>query len=68
MRKTTLLMIAASCLAIALLSCEKDGPKTQSIKPGSDARPVAWTSLADLKPNYVYTLVGNPDKYEQINT
>jgi hypothetical protein len=63
MKKMYIILLAASTMAASLSSCEKESPAVGSTNSkGQDAKLI---SVADLEPNYVYTLVGTPDKYVQ---
>lgn len=64
MKKLNLFLIAAYTVT-TLLSCEKETPAGNKPVQGSDVKSDNPSSLAELKPNYVYTLAGNPDKYNQ---
>jgi hypothetical protein len=65
MKKICLFSLAALCAATILLSCEKEAPATGSAAHGTDVRSSNLTSLTVFKPNFVYTLAGKPENYNE---
>lgn len=63
MKKINVLSRAVLCIAVGLLSCAKEAPELTSVN--SDGQSANFVSVTDLKPDYVYTLAGNPDKFTQ---
>ena len=56
--------LAAFCIVTTILSCKKVLPDVSGINSESAKSDIS-TSRVKLKPNYVYTLVGNPDNFNQ---
>lgn len=63
MKRIWMSVLASSYLAIALFSCEKETQALRHANPNGQS--TGLSTLADLQPNYVYTLAGNPDKFDQ---
>ena len=62
MKRISILTLAVLCTGL-LLSCGKESPELSDTN--SDGQAANLISVSDLAPNYVYTLVGNPDKFTQ---
>jgi hypothetical protein len=59
MKRMYIILLAALGTVTTILSCKKELATVSSTVQKSDNP----TSFTDFKPNYVYTLAGNPDKY-----
>jgi hypothetical protein len=60
MKKLYVVVLAALCMTVTFFSCEKETRGVGQAKPGL----ADLISPAALKPNYVYTFAGNPDKFD----
>jgi hypothetical protein len=58
-------LMGALCMSVAMFSCEKETAAVRDANPNGQS--TGLLALADLQPNYVYTLAGNPDKFNQDN-
>jgi hypothetical protein len=59
MKRMCVVVLAALSMTVTFFSCEKEAPGVAQAKPGL----ADIISQANLKPNYVYTFAGNPDKF-----
>ena len=64
MKRIDVLVLAAFIMVLTLSSCEKEGAAANHMN-SANGKSAGLAAQAVLQPNYVYTLAGNPDKFDQ---
>ena len=67
MKTISNLLLAALCIGTFLSACKKEAPIIESEKLSLERSGIPPTVLDTLKPNWVYTLVGNPNIMESVD-